>query len=166
MGSFSPRACGVAAGLAVALSSSTIPARAAQGDGASLALKPAPIACKVMEAKTSAALHVTTVVFHQGEAARRGRVGAWLRKHDGAVVEFETPDGQWHPASVFRLKSCFGRGLLVFSADTARLEDGSTFVLRLPEKASGATLVTPRSPDGRPRQVHRLRVASPAGHEP
>ena len=36
--------------------------------------------------------------------------------NDGAQVEFRTQDGETHPAVLHRLKHCFGRGLLLYSA--------------------------------------------------
>ncbi|HUI43140.1 MAG TPA: hypothetical protein VL523_14350 [Terriglobia bacterium] len=91
------------------------------------------LACKVMEAKEAAAVKVTAVLFHQAGLPDREHLGEWLRNNDGASVEFETSDGRWHPATVFRLRNCFGRGLLVFAAQSAHLEEGTKFLLRLPE---------------------------------
>jgi hypothetical protein len=88
------------------------------------------IACRVIELKTAQTAGVTLVVFHQAENADRDSVGAFLRSHDGASVEFEAGNGSWQAASVFRLKSCFGRGLLVLPAGRARLAEGDKFLLR------------------------------------
>jgi hypothetical protein len=46
-------------------------------------------------------------------------------------VEFQTADGAWHPATAFRLKNCFGRGLLIFPAGSAQLEEKAEFLLRV-----------------------------------
>ncbi|HXJ95866.1 MAG TPA: hypothetical protein VMT20_23755 [Terriglobia bacterium] len=88
------------------------------------------ISCRVMESKTSSTLGVELVLFHQAEAASREQVGAFLDKHDGASVEFQTAGRDWQPATVFRLKSCFGRGLLAFPAASARLTPGQTLLVR------------------------------------
>ncbi len=90
------------------------------------------VACRVMEAHTSAELRVVTVVFHQKDKNDGPRLGALLGKHSGASVEFQTADGAWHRAQVFRLKSCFGRGLLIFAADEAKLAERRDFVLKFP----------------------------------
>ncbi len=90
------------------------------------------VACRVMEAHTSAELHVTTVVFHQQNKNDGPRLGALLGKHSGASVEFQTADGAWHRAQIFRLKSCFGRGLLVFAAGEAQLPERKDFGLKFP----------------------------------
>ncbi len=90
------------------------------------------VACRVMEAHTSAELRVATVVFHQKDKNNGPRLGALLGKHSGASVEFQTADGAWHRAQVFRLKSCFGRGLLVFAANEAQLIERRDFALKFP----------------------------------
>ncbi len=88
------------------------------------------VACRVLEVHTSPELHVTLVLFHQQDEKERARLGTLLRRHSGASVEFQTADGAWHTASVLRLKSCFGRGLLLFSAGTAELREKEEFLLR------------------------------------
>ncbi len=90
------------------------------------------LACRVMEAHASAELHVTTVVFHQKDKNDGPRLGALLGKYSGTPVEFQTTDGAWHRAQVFRLKSCFGRGLLVFAAAETQLAERRDFVLKFP----------------------------------
>jgi hypothetical protein len=94
---------------------------------------PAPlVACRALEVHTDAALGVTAVVFHQRDDDDRSRVGALLRAHDGAAVEFRTTDGASHSATLMRLKSCFGRGLLLFQAGAAHLAEKDEFLLRDP----------------------------------
>jgi hypothetical protein len=95
-----------------------------------------PVACRVLEAHADAALGVTVVVFHQRDDADRARVGALLRAHDGAAIEFQTSDGASHAATVMRLKACFGRGLLLFRSGGAVLAEKDEFLLR--EPAPGA----------------------------
>jgi len=90
------------------------------------------MACRVMEAHASAELHVVTVVFHQKDKNDGPRLGALLGKHSGTSVEFQTADGTWHRAQVFRMKSCFGRGLLVFAAGEAQLAERKEFALKFP----------------------------------
>lgn len=88
------------------------------------------IVCRVIESKTAPKLGVTLVVFHQAETADRDLLGAFLRGHDGATIELQTGNGTWQAASAFRLKSCFGRGLLVLPATGPRLAEGDKFLLR------------------------------------
>jgi hypothetical protein len=90
------------------------------------------VACRALEVHTDTTLGVTLVVFHQRDDDDRGRVGALLREHDGAAIEFQTGDGASHPATVMRLKSCFGRGLLLYRAGGASLVEKDEFLLREP----------------------------------
>ncbi len=94
------------------------------------------VACRALEVHTDAVLGVTVVVFHQRDDADRSRVGELLRAHDGAGIEFQTSDGASHPATVMRLKSCFGRGLLLFRAGAATLVEKDDFLIREPTPAA------------------------------
>jgi hypothetical protein len=107
------------------------PFAAAQPPAGSTAPGPL-VTCRALEVHTDATLGVTVVVFHQRDDADRTRVGALLRAHDGAAIEFQTGDGASHPATVMRLKSCFGRGLLLFRAGVATLVEKDDFLLREP----------------------------------
>ena len=89
------------------------------------------IACRVLEAHTDDELKVTVVVFHQREEAERSRLAALLREHSGKMVEVQAGDGGWRRARLVRLKSCFGRGLLILPAP-APFSERAEFVLRVP----------------------------------
>ena len=91
----------------------------------------AAIACRALEVKTAEKMGVTLVLFHQASKTDGSRLGELLRANDGASVEFETSDGRSHPATLFRMGTCFGRGLLVFPAGSARLSPHEQFWLRL-----------------------------------
>lgn len=106
---------------------------------------PRVVACRVMEAHTSVDPAVSVVVFHQRDKADAQRLGALLlRAVDGGAVEFQSSEGgAWQPASVMRLKSCFGRGLLILQGGAALPAERSTFLVRFPV----ATL----KPTGTPR---------------
>ncbi|HYN15609.1 MAG TPA: hypothetical protein VES66_07460 [Terriglobales bacterium] len=88
------------------------------------------IACRALEAHTDDDLKVTVVVFHQRDEAQRSRLATLLRGHSGAMVEVQASDGVWRRARLLRLKSCFGRGLLLVPA--APFSDRAEFLLRLP----------------------------------
>jgi len=88
--------------------------------------------CEAMEVKTAEQLGVAAVIFHQANKPDGPRLGELLRQNDAASVEFETSDGRSHKATLFRLGTCFGRGLLLFSANTARLTPKDQFWLRVP----------------------------------
>ncbi len=89
------------------------------------------VACRALEAHTDDELKVTVVVFHQRDEAQRSRLAALLREHSGAMVEVQSGDGAWRRARLQRLKSCFGRGLLMLPAP-APFSDRAEFVLRVP----------------------------------
>jgi hypothetical protein len=88
------------------------------------------IACRALEAHTDDELRVTAVVFHQRDEAQRSQVAALLREHSGEIVEVQAGDGTWRRARMVRLKSCFGRGLLILPAPAPISERGE-FLLRL-----------------------------------
>jgi hypothetical protein len=92
------------------------------------------VGCRVMEVFRAERLGATAVIFHQRDRADGPRLGELLLAHSGAEVEFETRDGRRHRATVVRMKSCFGRGLLFFAADEAKLGEKEEFVLRFPQK--------------------------------
>lgn len=92
------------------------------------------VACRVMEAHVSVNPAVSVVVFHQRDKADAERFSTLLRNaRDGGQVEFQRDEGgAWRPASVARLRSCFGRGLLILPTAETPLTETSTFLLRFP----------------------------------
>jgi hypothetical protein len=90
------------------------------------------IACSVLEVHTNVDLGVTAVIFHQEEKGEGPRLATLLTQHSGTSIEFQTQDGDWHKAEVARLKSCFGRGLLLFSSSGTRLKEKAIFHLKVP----------------------------------
>ena len=95
------------------------------------------VACRVLEVHSTQAPGVSVVVFHQRDESQRDQLAALLRKQSGASVQFQTRDRQWHEATVLRLKSCFGRGLLLFPTGTAQVGEKDEFLLKLsPDKGS------------------------------
>ncbi len=91
---------------------------------------PAVVVCSALEVKTVERMGVALVIFHQANKSDGPRLGELLQQNDGASVEFETSDGRTHTATLFRLGTCFGRGLLVFPAGSARLTPRDQFRLR------------------------------------
>jgi hypothetical protein len=113
----------------------TVPGGFAAAQAPARVVPTATIACRALEVHTDARLGVTVVVFHQRDDRDRDRLGALLRGHDGGAIEFRTGDGAPQPATLMRLKSCFGRGLLVFPADAARIDERDEFFLVTPTSA-------------------------------
>jgi hypothetical protein len=93
------------------------------------------IACRVMEVQASARFGVRLLIFHYRDAADRDRLGKLLRDDDGATVQFQASGQGWRLASLFRLKVCFGRGLLVFPISGSPVAVGDVVLVRFP--ASG-----------------------------
>lgn len=112
--------------------------------GLSLLLAPAAVAqkesskdtvtCRAMEVFVAGPIGATAVIFHQRDKADGPRLGELLLAHTGQQVEFETADGRKHPATVERVKSCFGRGLLLFRSSEAKLAAKGDFVLHFAAK--------------------------------
>ena len=92
------------------------------------------IECRVMEVFLGKQLGTTAVILHQLDKADGPRLSELLKAHSGAEVEFETRDGRRHRGTVMRMKSCFGRGLLLFAATEAKLAEKDDFVLRFPAR--------------------------------
>ena len=88
------------------------------------------ILCRALEVKMDPKTAVTVVLFHQASKADGPALGELLRSNEGANVEFVTSDGKPHSATLFRLDTCFGRGLLIFSTATARLSSHEQFSIR------------------------------------
>ena len=89
----------------------------------------ATVACRAMEVFVSERVGATAVIFHQRDKADGPRLGELLLAHSGEEVEFETSDGQRHLATVERVKSCFGRGLLLFTANETKIAANEEIVL-------------------------------------
>lgn len=87
------------------------------------------VACRVLEAHKSATPAATAVIFHQQSKADQERLGSLLKAHSGETAAIEV-SGETLSVTIFRLKSCFGRGLLLLPADAPTIKDGSTFLLK------------------------------------
>ncbi len=93
------------------------------------------INCHALEAHTNSQPAVTIVVFNQRDKNDHVRLSELLKDQPGAV-EIKTSDGKWHKATVARLKSCFGRGLLFLSGEIQGPKDREDFLLRFPPKSA------------------------------
>jgi len=91
------------------------------------------IACRALETLTDDGLKIAVIVFHQRDEEARSQLGALLREHSGETVEVQAGGGAWRRARLARLKSCFGRGLLMLPSPAPFSARGE-FVLRLPAK--------------------------------
>jgi hypothetical protein len=88
------------------------------------------IACRVLEAHANVNPPVAVVVFHQQNKADQEQLATLLREYSGESVEIQVGDGKWISATMFLLKSCFGRGMLLLPPE-ATMKDGATFLMRI-----------------------------------
>jgi hypothetical protein len=98
--------------------------------------QPAPryVNCHALEAHTNAQPAVIVVVFTQRDKPDHARLSDLLKESDSAAVELRTIDGKWHKATLVRLRTCFGRGMLFLAADSGAPHDRENFLLRFPPK--------------------------------
>jgi hypothetical protein len=85
-----------------------------------------------MEAFEEGKLGVRAIVFHQRDKADGPRLGSLLLAHAGEEMELEIAGGRRYRATVFRVKSCFGRGLVLVPTSKLKLSQDDEFTLRLP----------------------------------
>ena len=93
---------------------------------------PKTVLCRVMESFEDAHLGVTAIIFHQRDKTDGPRLGEILQNHSGETMVIVLSDGHSRRATVFRMKSCFGRGLLLLPA-TVKLVAGAEFTLGFSE---------------------------------
>lgn len=93
-----------------------------------------PVICSVMETFDDAKLGVRAVIFHQRDKADGPRLGSLLLAHTGEEMELQTTSGQRYRATVFRVKSAFGRGLVLIPPGKFQLAAHDQFTLRGPGK--------------------------------
>jgi hypothetical protein len=91
------------------------------------------VSCRVLESHTSTERGMTIMIFHQSGREDQGGLSNLLKQNEGAAVEWKSGDEKWHPATVMRLKSCFGRGLLLIPAGSVAPKEGENFLLKFPE---------------------------------
>jgi len=97
------------------------------------------LACRALEVHSDSQLKVAVIVFHQADESQRAELAQLLRDHSGETVEIQgTEAGGWQRAQMVRMKSCFGRGLLMMTAP-APVSDGSHFLLRIPNPGSSSS---------------------------
>ena len=109
-------------------------AHGAQVQGAGTKAENSPVICSVMEAFEEGKLGVRAIVFHQRDKADGPRLGSLLLAHSGKEMELETTGGRRYRATVFRVKSAFGRGLVLVPTSKLKLGEHDEFTLRLPGK--------------------------------
>jgi hypothetical protein len=98
--------------------------------------QPAPryVNCHALEAHANPQPSVTIVVFTQRDKPDHARLSDLIKENDGGGVELRTSDGKWHKATLVRLRTCFGRGMLFIAGEADEPRDRENFLLRFPPK--------------------------------
>lgn len=92
---------------------------------------PVTIACRALEVHADPDLKTVIVVFRARDEAQRAELAVLVRNHSGDMVEIQGTAGKWQSARMFRLRTCFGRGLLLVPVPSS-LAEQSEFLLRVP----------------------------------
>ncbi len=92
--------------------------------------------CRVLESHVTAVPPVIAVVFHQRDAQDQPRFAALLKQNSGATVAVQMAQSPWVNGTVVRLKSCFGRGLLLLPPGSLAIKDGAAFRVKFSESAA------------------------------
>jgi hypothetical protein len=88
-----------------------------------------PIPCRVMERHMDKEHGLALVLFHQQNKPDQPRLKDFLVQHDGGTIEIQTGSADWQKVAVWRIRNCFGRGLLVV-ADSAAPKEKAIFKIR------------------------------------
>ncbi len=91
---------------------------------------PVSIACRALEVHTDPDLKTVVVVFRARDEAQRSELAVLVRNHSGDMVEIQGTAGKWQSARMFRLRTCFGRGLLLMPTPSP-ITEGAQFLLRI-----------------------------------
>jgi hypothetical protein len=99
------------------------------------ASEPAVVQCRVLEAHASAAPAALVVIFHQDAKKDQPRLAALVKANSGSDADVQVGSAPWTKARIFRLRTCFGRGMMILAPGEAALKDGDTFRIRFSNAA-------------------------------
>jgi hypothetical protein len=119
---------------AVAFAAPSLAARQAASHS-NPAPQPAIVECRVVEAHSSAIPAALVVIFHQQAKKDQPRLSALIKANSGSDADIQIGSAAWKRVSIFRLRTCFGRGMMVLSPGEAALKDGDTFRIRFSKAA-------------------------------
>jgi hypothetical protein len=95
------------------------------------------VACRILEVHANKDPGIVLVIFHQRDKQDQPRFAALLKQSSGGTIQIRPAGAQWQNAPVIRLKSCFGRGMLILPAGTASLKERADVLVKFPDaKAS------------------------------
>lgn len=86
------------------------------------------VTCRVLEVHANKEPGVVLVIFHQRDKQDQPRFAALLKQSTGGTIQIRPAGAQWKSASVIRLKSCFGRGMLILPPGTSLKEHADLVV--------------------------------------
>lgn len=116
--------------LAVALAIAVSPLTARQAPAhANAAPESNVVECRAVEVHASAAPAALFVIFRQRQKQDQPRLAALVKENSGSDAEVQIA-GAWSKVELFRLRTCFGRGMLIFPSAALQLKDGDTFHIR------------------------------------
>ena len=77
---------------------------------------------------------VSAVLVNHADAAERDQFARWLQAHPRSAVKIRNKAGQETAATIFRVRMCFGRGLLLLNQPiTVREGEVLTMITGIPE---------------------------------
>jgi hypothetical protein len=94
------------------------------------------VACRILEVHANKDPGVVLVIFHQRDKQDQPRFAALLKQNTGGTIQIRPSGAQWQSVAVIRLKSCFGRGMLILPAGTASLKERSDVMVKFPDTKS------------------------------
>lgn len=111
---------------------SASPAHAAKPKPAAAAAQPTtgPIPCHVMERHADKERGIVLILFHQQNKPDQPRLKDFLTQHDGGTIEMQAGSGEWQKVTVYRIRNCFGRGLLLLAEGAGAPKEKSNFKIR------------------------------------
>jgi hypothetical protein len=78
----------------------------------SVSLRAAVLETFTMDGKVSA------ILVNHAEPVERDRFAQWLQTHPQSSIRIQSKSGAEAAATIFRVRMCFGRGLILFSKPT------------------------------------------------
>jgi hypothetical protein len=90
------------------------------------------VACRILEVLSNKEPGVVLVIFHQRDKKDQPRFAALLKQSTGGAIQIRPTGAQWQSAQVVRLKSCFGRGMLILPAGTTALKERADLLVKFP----------------------------------
>lgn len=91
------------------------------------------VTCRILEVHANKDPGVVLVIFHQRDKQDQPRFAALLKQSNGGAIQIRPAGAQWQTVPVIRLKSCFGRGMLILPAGTTSLKEHADLMVRFPD---------------------------------